>query len=35
MIKVVKADKYSHNVEVITVKEATTGRVIDTIQCEQ
>ena len=31
----VKADKYSHNVEVINVKEATTGRVIDVIQCER
>ena len=31
----VKAEKYSHNVELIKVKEATTGRVIDVIQCER
>ena len=31
----VKAEKYSHNVELINVKEATTGRVIDVIQCER
>lgn len=31
----VKAEAYSHNVEVINVKEATTGRLIDTIQCER
>lgn len=31
----VKPEKYTHNVEMITVKEATTGRVIDVIQCER
>ena len=31
----VKADRFSHNVEVIKVKEATTGRVIEVIQCER
>ena len=31
----VKAEKYSHNVELINVKEATTGRVIEVIQCER
>ena len=31
----VKAEKYSHNVELINVKEATTGRVIDRIKCER
>ena len=31
----VKAEKYSHNVEMIKVKEVTTGRVIDVIQCER
>lgn len=31
----VKAGSYSHNVEVINVKEATTGRVIEVIQCER
>lgn len=31
----VKSETYSHNVEMITVKEATTGRVIDVIQCER
>ena len=31
----VKSETYSHNVEVIKVKEATTGRVIEVIQCER
>ena len=31
----VKAEQYSHNVEVIKVKEATTGRVLEVIQCER
>ena len=31
----VKSEQYSHNVEVIKVKEATTGRVIEVIQCER
>lgn len=31
----VKSEKYTHNVDMITVKEATTGRVIDVIQCER
>ena len=31
----VKAEKYSHNVELIKVKEATTGRVVEEIHCER
>ena len=31
----VKAEKYSHNVELIKVKEVTTGRVVEEIQCER